>query len=225
MPIKGVIFDFNGTLFWDTPFHNTAWDRFLENHQIELSDQEKNEKIHGKNNRDIFTGLFNRSIEPEELDRYIDEKEQLYRDICIKEQQPLADGAIELFDFLEQNNIPFTIATASGLDNVQFFFEQFELHRWFEFEQIVYDDGSIRGKPNPDFFLKAMEKLRLQPATCLVFEDSLAGIKAAENAGAAQIIIVNSTLNDYDQFDYPKITSFREVLRLVQFQSNGKEKI
>ncbi len=223
MAIKGVIFDFNGTLFWDTPFHNTAWDRFLENHQIELTDQEKNEKIHGKNNRDIFTGLFNRPIEPKELDRYIDEKEKLYRNICVKEQQPLADGAIELFDFLKQNNIPYTIATASGLENVQFFFEQFELHRWFNFDQIVYDDGSLRGKPNPDYFLRAVEKLQLEPEECLIFEDSFAGIQAAENAGAGQILIVNSTKNNYKSFHHLQITSFSEVTRLVQFQSTGQQ--
>ena len=220
--IRGVIFDFNGTLFWDTPFHNQAWDQFLQNHQIELTDQEKDEKIHGKNNRDIFTGLFNRPIAPEELSRFIDEKEQLYRNICIEEQQPLAEGAIEFFEFLKQNNIPFTIATASGLENVQFFFEQFELHRWFDFEQLVYDDGSLRGKPNPDYFLKAMEKLQLKPEQCLIFEDSFAGIKAAENAGAGKILIVNSTQNNDTPFPHPQITSFREVSALVHFQPRSK---
>lgn len=213
MAIKGVIFDFNGTLFWDTPFHNTAWDQFLENHQIELSDQEKNEKIHGKNNRDIFTGLLNRAIEPEELEQFIDEKEGLYRDICVKAQQPLADGAIELFEFLKVNNIRYTIATASGPENVGFFFQQFDLHHWFDFEQVVYDDGSMRGKPNPDFFLKAMEKLQLKPEECLVFEDSIAGIKAAENAGAGKIIIVNSTQTDYGQFGHEVIRTFRDPIR------------
>jgi HAD superfamily hydrolase (TIGR01509 family) len=213
MAIKGVIFDFNGTLFWDTPFHNTAWDRFLENHQIELTDQEKNERIHGKNNRDIFTGLFNRPIEPDELERFIDEKEQLYRDICVKEQQPLADGAIELFEFLKENQIRYTIATASGPENVHFFFEQFKLHKWFDFEQVVYDDGTLRGKPNPDFFLKAMEKLNLQPAECLIFEDSIAGIQAAENAGAGKIIIVNSTQANYGMFGHEVIRNFRGPIK------------
>lgn len=46
MKIKGVIFDFNGTLFWDTTLHNKAWDIFLERHSFELSDNEKNEKKH-----------------------------------------------------------------------------------------------------------------------------------------------------------------------------------
>ncbi len=43
MQIKGVIFDFNGTLFWDTPLHNNAWDIFLEQHELYLSDSQKNQ--------------------------------------------------------------------------------------------------------------------------------------------------------------------------------------
>ena len=44
MQINGVIFDFNGTLFWDTPFHNKAWDIFLEKHHLKLDDLQKNKK-------------------------------------------------------------------------------------------------------------------------------------------------------------------------------------
>ena len=47
MAIKGVIFDFNGTLFFDTHLHNQAWDIFLKKHSFVLTDEEKNLKIHG----------------------------------------------------------------------------------------------------------------------------------------------------------------------------------
>jgi len=56
--IKGAVFDFNGTLFWDTSFHNRAWDIFLENHSISLSDSEKHESLHGRTNREILLNIF-----------------------------------------------------------------------------------------------------------------------------------------------------------------------
>jgi len=54
MAFRGVIFDFNGTLLWDTELHNRAWDEFLKKHNLKLSDKEKNEKIHGRNNELIL---------------------------------------------------------------------------------------------------------------------------------------------------------------------------
>lgn len=62
MKYSGVIFDFNGTLFWDTPLHNKAWNMFLEKRGMYLSDHEFFATFHGKNNRDIFNSLSNANI-------------------------------------------------------------------------------------------------------------------------------------------------------------------
>lgn len=210
MTYKGIIFDFNGTLLWDTPLHNQAWNLFLEKHKIQLTDQAKNERIHGKNNRDIFSGLFNRPVEGEELETVIEEKENLYRQLVISEQLDLAKGTIKLFEHLKKNSFPFTIATASGISNLRFYFERYKLDRWFTFDQVVYDDGTLRGKPHPDYFEKAMKLLHLEPNECVIFEDSYAGIQAAENANTGKIIIVNSTNDDYSNYPHSCITDFNQ---------------
>ena len=95
MKIKGVIFDFNGTLFWDTKIHNKAWDSFLEKHNLELSDNEKNKKIHGKNNKDILNGLFQKELSTEEIKRFGEEKEKIYQELCLQLNMQLAPGAID----------------------------------------------------------------------------------------------------------------------------------
>ena len=79
MKYSGVIFDFNGTLFWDTPLHNKAWNMFLEKRGMHLSDHEFFATFHGKNNRDIFNSLFQREHSAEEIRALVDEKETLYR--------------------------------------------------------------------------------------------------------------------------------------------------
>ncbi|MCW0482969.1 HAD family hydrolase [Gaoshiqia sediminis] len=205
---KALIFDFNGTLLWDTPLHNNAWDLFLQNHQISLTDLEKNEKIHGKNNRDIFPAIFNKELDEATIKQFVNEKENLYRQLVIESQLQLALGATLLFEQLAERQIPFTIATASGIDNLRFYIERYQLDQWFDIEKIVYDDGTLAGKPAPDYFLKAMQKLNVKAADSIIFEDSFAGIKAAENARAGQIIIVNSTGADYSNYPHPCMTDF-----------------
>ena len=59
-------------------------------------------------------------------------------------------------------------------------------------DKIVYSDGTIPGKPNPDIFLIAADKLNLHPQDCVVFEDALSGIEAAYRAGIGKIIAVTS---------------------------------
>jgi beta-phosphoglucomutase len=213
MSIRGAVFDFNGTLFWDTDLHNRAWDRFLENKRIILSDEEKNHIIHGRNNQDILLALFKRYLSQNEIDQYITEKESIYQEMCLNENLQLAPGALDFLDFLSSHDIPFTIATASGAENVGFYFSYLGLGSYFDRSKVIFNDGSIRSKPHPEIFQKAMEVMGLGASETVVFEDSFAGISAAENALAGKIIIVNSHNENYGRWSYQKIKSFDEVDR------------
>jgi len=211
MKYNAVIFDFNGTLLWDTPYHDQAWDAFLHKHGIRLSVAEKAQKIHGKPNRDIFKSLFSSNLNESEIHEMTQEKEKLYRDICQRIELNLAPGANDFIGFLNSNKIPFAIATSSGWENVGFYIEKMKLEKWIPLENIIFDDGSFRGKPHPDIFVKAMEKLQQTPENVVIFEDSPTGLKAAENAKAGKIIIVDSAEGDYADFSCEKINHFNQV--------------
>lgn len=215
MLFSGVIFDFNGTLFWDTKLHNKAWDIFLTKHNLHLSDEDKFQKLHGKNNRDIFQAIFNGMLSDEEIRNYTLEKELLYQELCLHTNMPLAPGAPEFLDFLKNNNIPFTIATASGKENVDFYFEHLPLTNWFEYNKVVYNNGKIKGKPDPQIYQIAMSIIGKKPEEVIIFEDAVAGLQAAKNAQAGKIIVVDSNDDDYrDWSDYQIIKSFDEVDRM-----------
>jgi HAD superfamily hydrolase (TIGR01509 family) len=214
MLFSGVIFDFNGTLFWDTGLHNRAWDIFLTGHKLYLSDGDKFRKMHGKNNKDILTGLFEAKLSDDQIRQYILEKEGLYQELCLKTDMQLAPGAPEFLDFLKSNGIPFTIATASGQENVDFYFEHLPLTRWFEYDKIVYNNGKIKGKPAPQIYQMAMAVIGKQPGDVIVFEDAVAGLQAARSAEAGKIIVVDSNNDDYAGWtDCQIIKSFDEVNR------------
>jgi len=214
MSFSGVIFDFNGTLFWDTKLHNKAWDIFLTRYGLYLSDEDKFKKMHGKNNRDLLISLFNESLTDEQIQKYILEKEGLYQELCLQTDMPLAPGATDFLNFLKENNIPFTIATASGKENVDFYFEHLPLTNWFEYDKIVYNNGKIKGKPDPQIYLMAMDIIGKSPKEVIVFEDAVAGLQSAKNASAGKIIVVNSNDDDYTGWeDCQIIKNFDEVDR------------
>jgi len=193
--MKGIIFDFNGTLYWDSHLHYEAWREYSKILRgYEFSDEEMRDKMFGHTNKDIIEYAIGKTPSVEMVEKYGKEKEALYRKRCKlnPEEFKLAPGAIELLDYLKEKNIPRTIATMSEWDNVEFYIKEFHLEKWFDLDKIVYSDGTIPGKPAPDIFQIAAKKINLAPSECVVVEDAVAGIKAAESFGAGKIIAIAS---------------------------------
>lgn len=209
----GVIFDFNGTLFWDSAYQEKSWDMYLEQHDIKLTKAQKKEYIHGRNGKDTFETLFQRSFTSREIEELTEEKEVIYRKECLKHKMELAPGAITLLSRLKEQQIPMAIATASGKTNVEFFIEKFHLLKYFTRENIIYNDGMIKGKPEPDIFIKAIDRLAIDKDKVIIFEDSVSGIQAAVNCEGPLVIIVNSTGDNFDGFNLPAITHFDDFNR------------
>ena len=213
MKIKGVVFDFNGTLFWDTHLQENSWDRFLEKYGFTLNGEEKKKYIHGINAKDTFEYLFKRELDDAEVYRLTEEKEVIYRTMCLEHGMQLAPGAEQLISFLADSGVALAIATASAKNNVEFFIQHFPLLTYFKREHIIYNDGTMRGKPHPDLFNKAIKTIGTKPEETMIFEDSHAGIESAKRSGAGKVVIVNSANADYDGFTHQQITDFAAVDR------------
>lgn len=211
--IKGIVFDFNGTLFLDSPLHEQAWIDIAKKLRKEpLGVEEFYTHLQGRTNLQIISYLLRREVTGSELDQIVNEKEELYRKRC---KAPdglfnLAPGAERLLNELKKTNIPFTIATGSYKPNVEFYFDHLKIGRWFNFDQVVYDDGTYPGKPAPDIFIKACLKINIEPADCLVFEDSYAGIRSAIDAGIGWIITVEASL------DQEKVNQMGKVFKMTK---------
>lgn len=217
--LKGLIFDFNGVLLWDTHLHDIAWkDYSLKLRGTELSDEEMIHKVHGRTNKDVLEYLVGRSIDGKELQEHIERKESTYRQMCLDNPTEfrLAPGAIEFLDYLKACGKQFTIATSSELGNVTFFFKHLDLGRWFDFDKVAYDDDEVASKPAPDLYLKGASKIGIDPTECIVIEDSRSGIMSAKNANIAKIIALGplETHTDLSQIEGVDkvITDFNELL-------------
>lgn len=195
MKNKGIIFDFNGTLFWDSQKHYDAWYEMSKKLRGEpFSDDEMIHHMFGRTNENILTYALGRKPSKEEVEKYSVEKELIYLDMCKKDEKntKLADGVEDFLEYLCKNDIPHTIATMSEKMNVDFYIAVFKLEKWFDIDKIVYSDGKIPGKPAPDIYLIAAKNIDVEPQNCTVFEDAISGIRAAESAGIGRIIAVAS---------------------------------
>lgn len=194
--VRSCIFDFNGTLLFDTPAHADAWRAFLLEEGVAVTDADIQKHIQGRPNPDILRHFLG-ELTDQEILTCSKRKEEKYRAVCLQKNDwfRLVDGVPEMFDRLRAEGVPFTIATSSQWDNVSFYFEHLGLDRWFTPETLVFDDGKMRGKPAPDIYLRAMALIGCRPDECAVFEDSLSGIQAGRAAGAGWIIAVDSDLD------------------------------
>ena len=227
MKYKGIIFDFNGTLFLDSEKHMEAWRAFSkELRGTAFSDEEMRDHMFGRTNEDIIAYAIGRKPDKTLVEKYTAEKEAIYRQMCRddKEHFVLTDGAVELLDYLKLRNIPRTIATMSEKVNVDFFIQGFHLEKWFDLDKIVYDNGKIPGKPAPDIYEIAAENIGLPPAECIVVEDAVSGIAAAKNAGAGKIIAIGPKENHNFLMSLDgvseTITNFYEFNREVFYENN-----
>lgn len=216
-PIKAVIFDFNGTLFRDTDFHNKAWLDFADLNHVHITAEDFDKNIHGHTNKEILYYLFGENLTTEELYNFYEEKEEIYRSICKKNPELciLAPGAENFLNYLKENNIKRTIATASYPKNIAFYNELFKLEKWFIIDQIIHDNGTYRGKPDPGMFLAAANLLQLSAKECMIIEDSIMGITAAKNAQAGKIIAISDIKKDsrFSNFKFIDqiITHFNQI--------------
>lgn len=217
---KGIIFDFNGTLFFDSKMHYDAWKDFSAKLRgTPFSDKEMREHMFGRTNKDIIAYAIGKIPEDELVEVLGEEKESLYRQKCreLGKDCKLAPYATDFLDYLKQENFPRTIATMSNKNNVDFFIEQFKLDKWFDLEKIVFDNGKIKGKPAPDIYLQAAKNLGLNPKDCIVIEDAISGIQAAHSAGIGRIVAIAS-MEDISLYE-----NISEVNKVIKDFSNFKE--
>jgi len=178
--MEAAIFDMDGVIVDDMGYHEEAWSLFLKDHGIALSSEEMEKRIHGKVNKEIMTDIFNGQLSDDEIEEFAQKKGKIFRDILLPHLKPV-DGLIEYLDSLKRRGIKIALGTSAHPENKDFIIDGLDIRDYFD---VIIDSSHVRkGKPDPEVFLKAALKLGVQPKDCVVFEDSLAGVEAAKNAG------------------------------------------
>ncbi|HXK33743.1 MAG TPA: HAD family phosphatase [Dehalococcoidia bacterium] len=177
-----VLFDLDGVIVDSRPHHLSAWERWAREHGIDAPSGYFH-RTFGLRNDAIIGGLLP-DIEPAELRRHAEAKESLFRARARGDLQALP-GVRELLDFLEEQDIPSAIVTSTPRANLDIILETLRLSG--RFGALVAEEDAAHGKPDPEGFLVAAERLGVPPERCVVIEDAPAGLQAAKAAGMRAI--------------------------------------
>ncbi|MFQ5601856.1 MAG: HAD family hydrolase [bacterium] len=188
--IKAVLFDFDGVLVDSMSFHVQAWQDVYREFDIEIQPEDIL-LTEGSKSIDLAGKIFNERQKPiseTELNRFVAEKQDRYREIT---RAKIENGAEELLRRLQEHGLQLGLVTGSTLANVRAILCPNVVSL---FDVIITGDETCNGKPAPEPYLKAAQKLRVKPANCLVVENAPLGIQAACSAGM-KVVALTTTLS------------------------------
>jgi len=177
---KALVFDMDGTMIANKKFHDEAWILFCKKYRQNTSIDDFVHKYSGKTNDAILELVFGKHLTYDEIRKYEDIKESMYREMYTPHFK-LVDGLVDLLEKAKQNGLRLAIATSAPKVNVDFVCTKGNIGKYFE---AIIDSSMVKeGKPSPEVFLKAAKALNVKPSDCICFEDSRAGIEASLAAG------------------------------------------
>lgn len=202
-----VIFDVDGVLTDSYAPHFASWKQMMGELGQTFS-EEQFVATFGRTNRDIFGELFKGNLTKEQIVAWGDRKEQLYRDI-IAQKFLAIDGAVELIDSLVEAGIKVGVGSSGPPENIHITLEK--LGRAEKMGAVVTAVDVKKGKPDPQVFLIAAERLGVPPARCAVVEDAVQGVEAANRAGMSSIGLTSTTTRDKLAHAKLVVDSLREL--------------
>lgn len=179
--LGAIILDMDGVIADTNPFHRLAWRRFAAEVGREVSEESLRRHVFGWRTEEAIVNLWGTPADgPAEVARMASRKEATYRELARGRLQ--ATPGLETFvRRVRAAGLRLGLATSACRENVEMVLGTLGLDGVFD--AVVVGEEVRVAKPNPEIFLEAARRLDVEPARCLVVEDSLSGIAAARAAG------------------------------------------
>ncbi len=205
----GVIFDLDGVIVDTAKYHFLAWKDLADELGFEFTETH-NESLKGVSrvqSLEILLGIGNIEISEEKKQEYLLSKNEQYLEYIYKMgPDEILPGASELLDTLDELGINYVLGSASK--NAPLILKQVNLfHR---FSGIVDGNSVSKAKPDPEVFLIGAQKLNMQPKHCVVFEDAIAGVEAANAANMTSVGIGDKQTLNKAHFNFNDLTEIPE---------------
>ena len=188
--LKCLIFDMDGTIVDSIPFHKKSWEIFSKTYPIDNLEDKLTSQNKGGTITEIMKFLMpdykNNKTKIEELGNL---KESIFREIYKPYIKPLP-GFIKFIRNAKMSNLSINLASNGDHNNIKFIIECIDCNSYFNFK--IGSNDVKKGKPNPEMFIKIMEKINVLPKECLIFEDSIEGVKAGLKSGS-KVVGVTTT--------------------------------
>ncbi|MGY8909770.1 MAG: beta-phosphoglucomutase [Flavobacteriales bacterium] len=205
---KGFIFDLDGVIVDTAKYHYLAWKKLANELGFEFT-KEQNELFKGVSRKrclEILLKIGNRTATQQEFDTWMVEKNVDYLNyIENMDASEILTDVPKILEYLKKNNIPIALGSASK--NAQPILEKVGLLHYFD--AIVDGNNVTKAKPDPEVFLLAAKHLGVNADDCIVFEDAVAGVEAANAAKMISIGIGEKNIlkeADYIFNDFTEIS-------------------
>lgn len=213
---KGFIFDLDGVIVDTAKYHYLAWKKLSESIGI-FFDEFQNEQLKGVsriNSLEKILGWGNKELSQDKFMELLARKNDDYLDYISKmTRSEILPDVMRIISFLKDTDQ--SIALGSSSRNARIILKKLKLIN--DFDAVVDGNNVSEAKPNPEVFLLAADELNVTPQDCVVFEDSVAGVKAANEAGMMSIGIGDEKVlkdADYVFTDFTKISN-RFITELI----------
>jgi len=195
----GAIFDWDGVIIDSSAHHEESWERLAREIAKPLPAGHFKRGF-GMKNEFIIPQLLAWSSDLDEIRRLSLRKESLYREVVKERGLAPLPGVTTWLRKLADANIPCVVGSSTHRENIELALEAIHLREFFT--AIVSAEDVSHGKPDPEVFLKAAQKIDRPPERCVVFEDAHVGIQAARNAGMRVIAVATTNpLSDLTNAD------------------------
>lgn len=184
-----ALFDMDGVLVDNTDFHINAWIQFAQQNGMTLTREQYVEHINGRVSADAMAYVFGHPLSPDELTRRTEEKEGIYRTLYLPHRRPTT-GLVTFLESLQQAHIPAAVGTSAPVSNLGYTLDGLALRPYFK---TVIDASMVsRGKPDPEIYQIAAQRVNTPASRCVVFEDAFAGIEAGLRAGMIVVALATT---------------------------------
>lgn len=211
--IKAVIFDMDGVLFNIEEIYLDIWTKVFDKYGYKMTKEIYCEVIGtGRENvKKVFMKEFGEDIPIEEM--YKEKDEILAKEL--EKHIPIKEGAYELLKHLKNKNYKLALATSASKERMEKQLNKADFTNLFD--EVVCREDVKETKPNPEIFLKAAEKLGIEPEECIVIEDSLAGVKAAYKGNMLPIHVVDLKELDkeIEKYSYKSFSDLIEIKKEI----------
>lgn len=216
-PIKAIIFDMDGVLADSQKLHVLAEVRTSAHFGITVTEEEMIEEAGKPDTQTFMELLVANDKDPNLTDQMMEYKyEKVMPKIINEKGMPPVDGAKEVVEYATKN-FKCAVASSATRDFINFLLEKMELEKMLD---IVVSNDDIppgKGKPHPDIFLLAAQKLGVDPKNCLVIEDAAHGVHAAKAAGMMCIGFKNPGSGEQDLGEADWIVDkMADILQILQ---------